>query len=708
MMERNEAQRQGLHSFTSYLLLTNSHSFHVFISADDLRVKLQEKEHANKSATEEVNLFKLKTEVLMNMLAIEEGKNSVNEKKIEALKHALMHEQGITDQMDAEGIRALVNGSKEFSSSIVADLSDVNISFDLSGAISRMNTALGCNVRNSTQSLDQDIYSMFIDDKSNLIPVMMRDQFTDCLTKNFPSLTKTDADSLFFRFSDGKNVSTVEFLEFFGTSHTMRRNKAANAAVRMNLEASCIEYSSEDLKNALSPLQVAGKKFFGIFPAICDPLIAEFDKVTGSSDFILTVEKFRDIMNTMCGPSSRVLKSKGFAVKDSALTKENIILLSERFELGGKLDWSVFIDHFEGALSSSLGIDDPAYNLRVPQLVDPKKSKSKLEIDDKNIVDLSISSTKTDEVIISNGGQVEREENEGGALVEQSHAKGNNTTKSNPLPVTSDVKPTETLATPKLVGPAPISTPPAVQKSSRGCCGGGNVHDPAIDAPKGIDLSAKSSTFNSNIDSSPAKPSPVVDTSALILEIKELFVESGVSMDQYMETFHGEDKDNKGLVDCRVFKKTMNTFGVPLEDEEVEQLSTLCGDANHENFDYVKFMSLVIPGKLNANVDDPKAANKSNIKISQVDALIQEIRDMIVETYGESSRSIDEVSSVFRSIDKDGIGNVNKSEFGNAMKALKVPLEHAEIDAIFSFVDEDKIEALDYNNFIDILFVAVN
>jgi hypothetical protein len=268
-------------------------------------------------------------------------------------------------------IRALVTGSTETEtgSDLNVDTADIFLSLDLSGAISKMKAALPAtsesgSLTNSTQSLCQDLYDLFVDENCKLLPVMSKEDFIGLLSRKFTVLTKKDMEALSFRFSDGRNVSVVEFLEFFGSSHTMRRNKAANTAVRMNFGTLSLDYSPDDL-DALSPLQIAGSKFLILFPFVNDMLFDECEGAATSEASILSVEKFCEIMYSVCGPISMSLKSssselarRNISLKDCVLSKDNVSLLAERFECGGKIDYSVFIDHFRSAQSSPLGINE--------------------------------------------------------------------------------------------------------------------------------------------------------------------------------------------------------------------------------------------------------------------------------------------------------------------------------------------------------------
>ena len=151
-----------------------------------MKLKLKQQEEINKKTAEQLNLLRFKTEVLVNMLAIEEGKNSVNAKRIEVLKTALVHEKGITSQSNEHDLKNLMgtNTVDSPSSSGPNDTGSLLLSFDISGAINTFNGILdNMQAKNVNSNNNSFIFEWFADPEGKLITVLDRVKFTQILSE---------------------------------------------------------------------------------------------------------------------------------------------------------------------------------------------------------------------------------------------------------------------------------------------------------------------------------------------------------------------------------------------------------------------------------------------------------------------------------------------------------------------------------------------
>ena len=152
-----------------------------------MKLKLKQQEEMNKKTAEQLNLLRFKTEVLVNMLAIEEGKNSVNAKRIEVLKTALVHEKGITSQSNEYDLKNLMGTNNTVdspSSSGPNDTGSLLLSFDISGAINTFNEILdNIQVKNVNSNNNSFMFEWFADPEGKLITALDRVKFTQILSE---------------------------------------------------------------------------------------------------------------------------------------------------------------------------------------------------------------------------------------------------------------------------------------------------------------------------------------------------------------------------------------------------------------------------------------------------------------------------------------------------------------------------------------------
>jgi hypothetical protein len=137
-----------------------------------------------KQSIERINLVRLKNEVLLSMLAIEQRKNESNENRLEALKWAVITES------DKLGI-SLKNRLQSNSDDDVTKKMPVCSQMDLSGSIFRFKKVLS----NSTQNL----FLLFSDQNDGkILPIMSRELFITKLMASFPGIDQTDLEVTYY------------------------------------------------------------------------------------------------------------------------------------------------------------------------------------------------------------------------------------------------------------------------------------------------------------------------------------------------------------------------------------------------------------------------------------------------------------------------------------------------------------------------------
>eukprot|EP01041_Mallomonas_annulata_P009174 gene9174-19007_t len=297
---------------------------------------------------EQINLLRFKVEVLVQMLGIEESKQATLAKRIEALKWAMLA-QGWSERSMDNMLKTLVasnDGSIEYKKKIEL-LSSCDLSTSISTTTEVINTSGDSFLRS------------FADDNGRILPVLSRNDFTQKLMKSSNGkISELDAQILSLRFFDGTMVSIAEFLDFFMSSQEVRKAKAATGAVRASLNMLQLEPTTDDgapierpniipsnrSSHAMKTLDNAIQHMINIWKYVEVPLKEKFN-FNEKGMKIVSLEDFQDILITVCDSKSLFIPD---AIRpSSALTRDDIDMIIERFEVAERVDCHSFLQFFD-------------------------------------------------------------------------------------------------------------------------------------------------------------------------------------------------------------------------------------------------------------------------------------------------------------------------------------------------------------------------
>jgi hypothetical protein len=197
------------------------------------------------------------------------------------------------------------------------------------------------------------------------------------------------------RFSDGTMVSVVEFLEFFCSAPSARNARAAATAVRLSLSVLQLHdgtksvggSAAERLAKAqnddpkapsktyksiatheMTRLELACSRLFNIWMFVDETLDITFKDINEElrADGVVSLEMFKEVLRDICGQDGSHLHA---VEKDNNLAANSLVgidsvdidLISERFEVGGRVNFNQFILYFRGAanLESAVSMASP-------------------------------------------------------------------------------------------------------------------------------------------------------------------------------------------------------------------------------------------------------------------------------------------------------------------------------------------------------------
>lgn len=169
---------------------------------NEVQNKIRQQEEANSNVSKQANLLRLKTEVLVHKLAIEEGKNHLNDKKVIALKHALMSNLGITNLSKGDHLKRLVSSTsdedeKDSISGDDADVESMTLLFDIAGVTSKLNEELRPENGNSSST---KMIEWFTSSDGTISTVIDPEKFVKIICENAKSLKKRDAEVMLEEF----------------------------------------------------------------------------------------------------------------------------------------------------------------------------------------------------------------------------------------------------------------------------------------------------------------------------------------------------------------------------------------------------------------------------------------------------------------------------------------------------------------------------
>jgi hypothetical protein len=371
---------------------------HLALEKADLvrRIELLElnRSEFESQSNEQLNMYRFKIEVLVQMLAIEEKKQQTVVKRLETLKLALLN-QGVSNKTMTNILSQTndSNSSKDEKSILLTS------AFDLSGAMGRMTEEM-------VSSAEDIIYS-FADVEGKIVSALPREDFMRYLYNATSTLTKADVQILSLRFYDGETVCVPEFIDFFTQSPNSRVARSAAAAVRASLNFLQLQESLDEeapilagtarKKNEVitcclishtrtcnnSPqtsdgpqtrLHLAVQRLVSLWSIVGESLRTEFNDIEQNvgGGHVVSVETFKvcrlslvdcssnyhqEVLTHIAGEQRSKEKStskkSGWDVLRSEspkiqwLREDDINLIASRFELGNRIDVKVFFDFFQ-------------------------------------------------------------------------------------------------------------------------------------------------------------------------------------------------------------------------------------------------------------------------------------------------------------------------------------------------------------------------
>jgi hypothetical protein len=341
-------------------------------------------------SNEQLNMYRFKIEVLVQMLAIEEKKQQTAVKRLETLKLALLS-QGVSNKTMTNILSQTIdsNSPKDEKSILLTS------AFDLSGAMERMTEEIASGA--------EDIIYSFADVEGKIVSALPREDFMRYLYNATNTLTKADVQILSLRFYDGQTVCVPEFIDFFTQSPNSRVARSAAAAVRASLNFLQLQNGSQDeellartenQKNEVGTncsvssqvlfcrLRMDHKRGFILrFSAWCRcgawwenlcgmNLMTSSKMLEAGMWSVLTPSRFahslllssrsdntQEVLTLIAGEhrskeKSAAKKSGWDALRSEPpqihwLREDDINLIASRFELGNRIDVKVFFDFFQ-------------------------------------------------------------------------------------------------------------------------------------------------------------------------------------------------------------------------------------------------------------------------------------------------------------------------------------------------------------------------
>jgi len=205
----------------------------------------------------EVNMLKLKVEVLLSLLAVKDSELSSAKNKIEALSWAVANPQ-VTEIL----IPALPSTEVDLDEARVELMSGMN------------------KVSHGFRTVKAELLDAFSSSKGGPIPAALpREQFTEILGRICSSLSTRESSMLALRFSEFGNfnlVSVAEFMEFFSVSPQNRHAKSAKNLLRRS------DQSSASISLSFAEHRVSQSDHKGQFKAFLGSLRLPIDQLTSS------------------------------------------------------------------------------------------------------------------------------------------------------------------------------------------------------------------------------------------------------------------------------------------------------------------------------------------------------------------------------------------------------------------------------------------
>ena len=175
------------------------------------------------------------------------------------------------------------------------------------------------------------------------------------------------------------------------------------------------------------------------------------------------------------------------------------------------------------------------------------------------------------------------------------------------------------------------------------------------------------------------------------------------------ETFSEIDRDRSGLIDKREFAQALNILRVDVGRSDIDLLFQRF-DKNERGLDYREFIDLigfsgagsaaaVEGGRGIRDRDDRRISSRLR---EDTDTIIKTIKRRLDDYLGPGASSARRIKETFSEIDRDRSGSIEKREFVQAMKVLRVDVDRQDTDMLFERFDKDG-HGLDYSEFIDMI-----
>jgi Ca2+-binding EF-hand superfamily protein len=187
------------------------------------------------------------------------------------------------------------------------------------------------------------------------------------------------------------------------------------------------------------------------------------------------------------------------------------------------------------------------------------------------------------------------------------------------------------------------------------------------------------------------------DTDAIVARIRrklEDYLGPGASSAKKIkETFADIDHNRNGTLDKNEFEKAMSILRVDIARADIAMLFQRF-DTNRNGLDYKEFLDLL-------NFDGGAGQADAQLK-DDTDAIAARIRRKLEDYLGPGAKSAKRVKEAFAEMDRNRSGTLDKNEFEEAMRLLRVDVSRADVALLYQRFDTDR-NGLDYKEFLDLL-----
>jgi len=174
------------------------------------------------------------------------------------------------------------------------------------------------------------------------------------------------------------------------------------------------------------------------------------------------------------------------------------------------------------------------------------------------------------------------------------------------------------------------------------------------------------------------------------------------------ESFADFDKNNDGTVTKTEFANAMTSLKLDVSRDNVDLIFKKYDDNGDGKIDYDNFLRILdfAGGSTSSKGhSDPERGSRSSRRPERrdLDRIVDRVRRRIEDNLGSGGRVARRVKEVFSDIDRNGNNLLEKREFSDAMRALKVNLDAEDLDTLYDYYDADHNGGLDYTEFVRLL-----